>query len=289
MPATFQLFDTTVSEVTPDVFGVWETRPALEEGAVSFGAPGEEAPGEIAVWSVNLSPDLELAEKQMEASAAQVAASRQGLTTARKRLDTLVANQRAEGEVSFSVSAEQPDLPPADSELLRALGQIQAHEEEVSYGIFDGVKQAIDKVVGKAATTMTGDPQAEEKLKAVMERMTASLIYYAAIETKIDSAIVARTQISWVADANTIWQLGTLPEQFALHQRTLKLAIDSRNALMRTFGLTAEAAVKLSVLLATPGGAIVALPAAWKYVNQILTEVGQYQALTKEKEKLRNG
>jgi hypothetical protein len=92
-----------------------------------------------------------------------------------------------------------------------------------------------------------------------------------------------------VADANTFWQWGTSPEQFGLHQRTLKLAIDSRNALMRTFGLTAEAAVKLSVLLATPGGAIVALPAAWKYVNQILTEVGQYRALTQQKEKLRNG
>lgn len=288
MATTFQLFDTTVSELTPDVFGVWETRPTSEAGEVSFGVPGEESE-EIAVWSVNLSPDLELAEKQMEASAAQVAASRLGLATARQRLDTLVANQRAVGEVSFSVSAEQPDLPPADQELLRALGQIQAHEEEVSYGIFDGVKQAIDKIAGKAVTTMTGDLQAEEKLKAVMERLTASLIYYAAVETKIDSAIVARTQISWVADANTFWQLGTLPEQFALHQRTLKLAIDSRNALMRTFGLTAEAAVKLSILLATPGGAIVALPAAWKYVNQILAEVGRYKALTQEKEKLRNG
>lgn len=288
MATTFQLFDTTVSEVTPDVFGVWETRPTSEAGEVSFGAPGDESQ-DIAVWSVNLSPDLELAEQQMEASAAQVASTRQGLATARQRLNTLIANQRAEGEVSFSVSAEQPDLPPADQELLRALGQIQAHEEEVSYGFFDGVKQAIDKVAGKVVTTMTGDPQAEEKLKAVMERLTASLLYYAAVETKIDSAIVARTQISWVADANTIWQLGMLPEQFALHQRTLKLAIDSRNALMRTFGLTAEAAVKLSLLLATPGGALVALPAAWKYVNQILAEVGQYRALTQEKEKLRNG
>lgn len=288
MATTFQLFDTTVSELTPDVFGVWETRPASDTGEVSFGAPGEEAE-EIAVWSVNLSPDVEVAEKQMAASAAQVAASRQGLATARQRLDTLVANQRAEGEVSFSVSAEQPDLPFADRELLRALGQIQAHEEEVTYGIFDGVKQAVDKVVGKIAASMTGDPQTEEKLKAVMERLTASLIYYAAIETKIDNALVARTQISWVADANTIWQLGASAEQFALHQRTLKLAIDSRNALMRTFGLTAEAAVKLSILLATPGGAIVALPAAWKYVNQILAEVGQYQTLTQEKEKLRNG
>lgn len=288
MPSTFQLFDTTVSEVTPDVFGVWETHPTTEAGEVSFGLPGEEAE-EVAVWSVNLSADLELAEQQMAASAAQVAASRQGLVTARQRLDSLVANQLAEGEVSFSVSAEQPDLPAADRELLRALGQVQEHEAEVSYGLFDGVKQAVDKIAGKAVSSMTGDPQAEEKLKAVMERLTASLFYYAAVETKIASAIVARTQVSWVADANTIWQSGTLPEQFVLHQRTLKLAIDSRNALMRTFGLTAEAAVKLSVLLATPGGALVALPAAWKYVNQILAEVGRYQALNQQKEKLRNG
>jgi len=277
---TFQLFDTTLAEATPNVFGVWETR--VPEETVSFGAPGEEV-DETPVWSVNLSADPALAQKQISASLAQVNASQQGLASAQKRIAGLVAHQRAEGEVSFGApSLALPALPASEQELLQALGALQQHrEDEVNYGLFDSMKQAVSRAVEK----VTGEDDSEEKFKAVMERMTASLVYYAAVETKMENAVIARTQINWVSDTNTLWRADATPVQWELHQRTLMLAVNSRNALMKTFGLTAQAAIKLSVLLATPGGAILALPAAWKYINQILVETGQHRLLNPDKEK----
>ncbi len=273
---TFQLFDTTLSETTPDVFGVWETRPAQDENAVSFGAPGDEAPEDVAVWSVNLSPDLELSTRQMDAGLAQVAASRQGLLAAQQKIDNLVAHKRAETDVSFAAS-DAPPLPAlsaSDEELMQMLGRLkEAREEEVSFGFLDNLVKKVQNVVP--------DDQ-EAKLRAAMERLTAGLVYYAAVETKIDNTLLARTQISWTADSKTIWQGGAPAEQYVLHTKTLNLAIESRNALMKTFGLTAQAAVKLTALFAMPGGAVLALPTAWKYINEIVAEVGKYQTLRQQ-------
>jgi hypothetical protein len=273
---TFQLFDTTLSETTPDVFGVWETKPTLDESAVSFGVPGEEAGEDVAVWSVNLSPDLELSNRQMDAGLAQVATSKQGLLAAQQKINNLVAHKRAENDISFSAS-EAPPLPPlsvADEELMRMLGRFkEARDEEVSFGFLDNLVKKVQNIVP--------DDQ-EEKFRAAMERLTAGLVYYAAVETRINNALLARTQISWTADSKTIWQGGAEAGQYALHTKTLNLAIESRNALMRTFGLTAQAAVKLTTLFALPGGAVLALPTAWKYINEIVAEVGKYQSLRQQ-------
>jgi hypothetical protein len=47
--------------------------------------------------------------------------------------------------------------------------------------------------------------------------------------------------------------------------------------LIRTFAMAAHAAVKLSLLSAMPGGAVLALPAAWKFINHVLAEAGRYR------------
>jgi hypothetical protein len=268
--AVFQLFDTTVARATPNVFGVWDTVAAPATGEVSFAAPGADAPEEdVPVWSVNLSPDLGVAAAQMDASLARVAASRDALTTARTRLDALVAQKQSTSTVSFAVASAEPELPPAEQELLKQLATIKGEEAEVSFGLF--------------GLPSRGDLEAaEEQFKAVLARMAQSLIYYALVETRIDGRLAGQTAISWSADARTIWQSGNPSEVFALHQRSLTLAIQSRNTLIRMFMLTAQGAVKLSALLATPGGQLLALPAAWKFINQVLAEIGQYRELQRQ-------
>jgi hypothetical protein len=258
MPPTFQLFDSDMAQLTPDVFGVWETAPS--EGVVSFAAL-EEAE-EVPVWSVNLSPDAALAAHELDACLAQVATSRKALTIAESRIDKLVAQTRSQGEVSFSVSAV--DLPPAESDLLAALDQIKGGDT-VSFGLLDEGQAALG--------------EAQEKFQRVMERVAQALIYYALVETRLESRLVGKTGLTWAADAQTLWASDAPPEYLALHRRTLALTIASRNALMRTFMLTAQGAVKLSALLATPGGAVLALPVAWKFINQVMAEVGHYLEL----------
>ncbi len=260
MPPTFQLFDSDLAQLTPNVLGVWETAP-LEE-AISFAALEETEA--VPVWSVNLSLDAALATRELEACLAQVAVSRVALTTAESRMDKLVTQTRSQGEVSFSVSAAELELPPPESELLAALDQIKGGDT-VSFGLLDEGQAVLG--------------EAQQKFQRVIERVTQALIYYAMVETQLGSRLVGRTGLTWAADAQTLWASDAPLEHLALHRRTLALTIASRNALMRTFMLTAQGAVKLSVLLATPGGAVLALPVAWKFINQVLAEAGQYLEL----------
>ena len=46
---------------------------------------------------------------------------------------------------------------------------------------------------------------------------------------------------------------------------------------LQMFATAAEAAAKLSVLLATPAGGLLALPAAWNFVQQVLAGVAKFQ------------
>ncbi len=269
MSAVFQLFDATTAQAAPSVLGLWATTPAPSVGAVSFAAPGEPVSEEnVPVWSVNLSGDLRQAAADLDDGLARVDASRDALAAARTRLDSLVAKPPSTTGVSFAVAAAEPDLPAPEQELLKQLATIKG-EEAVSYGLF-GLPSRDDLSA------------AEAQFKAVMARIMQSLLYYAFVETRIEGRLMGRTSISWSADAKTLWQLGGRSEVFALHQRSLQLAVASRNSMLRMFMLTAQAAVKLSALLATPGGQLLALPAAWKFINQVLAEIGQYRELQRQ-------
>jgi hypothetical protein len=87
--------------------------------------------------------------------------------------------------------------------------------------------------------------------------------------------LLGQTTVSWSGDVNTVWRVGLSPEDVKLHQRTLALALQSRDTLLQILVMATQFAVKLSVLLAMPGGAILALPAAWKFINQVLAEFAQ--------------
>ena len=74
------------------------------------------------------------------------------------------------------------------------------------------------------------------------------------------------------------WRLGISAPEVMLHQRTLALALQSRDTLLQALAKATQFAVKLaqlSLLLGTPGGVILALPVAWKFINEVLAEVGQ--------------
>jgi hypothetical protein len=64
-----------------------------------------------------------------------------------------------------------------------------------------------------------------------------------------------------------------------LHQRTLNLTLETRALMLRSLILVASGAGKLSVLMTTPGGALLALPAVWKFVNQVRAEWEKFGAL----------
>ncbi len=251
-----QLLDATPPGA-PSLFGAWE---AAASEPISFAVPA--APAEILVWSVNVPADLGLAAAQLDAELEQVVGASATLSAAQTRLDKLVKQAQGGGEVSFA--APGAPLPPAERQLLTTLEQLQASQRgAVSFGVLPG---GMDWA------------EAEDKFRNVLARVTQSLAYYAFVETQIEGRLLCRTTLGWSSDTETVWQTGITAEQLALHLRALELSVQSRANLMRTMALTVESAVKISVLLALPGGALLALPAAWKFINAVLVEVGQSRA-----------
>jgi hypothetical protein len=122
--------------------------------------------------------------------------------------------------------------------------------------------------------------EATNQFQAAMQRMLRLVAHFAWVETQSQGALLGRTIVTWTGDMDTLWGAGLSSGQFELHERSLQAALASRNTLLRTWLVTSQAAIKLSILVSTPGGAILALPAAWRLVNQILAQARQLRDQT---------
>jgi hypothetical protein len=92
--------------------------------------------------------------------------------------------------------------------------------------------------------------------------------------------LLARTAVGWSGDSDTIWASGINPQQSELHRRALNTAVRSKLLRVRIFSTVGSGAAKLAVLFTTPAGAVLALPAAWKFVTEILQQIKDYQKLS---------
>lgn len=285
MSAVFELLSSPIAEQTDNVLGVWHTAPGEAE-AVSFAAPGAEggdAGPEVPIWRVNIPADTANANQALDRNLAHMGHTIDALPDAQARLNQLLAQaHRSTDSVSFAVGDTDTVLPPAEQQLLDMLGQIkETNEEPVSFGWFDGLKPKPPEVPKEIT-------EAEEQFREIIARVTQAVMYFAVVETKVDSRLIGQTSLTWLGDSNTLWARRIKPDHLALHDRTLRLTIESRHALLRTFMLAAQGALKLSALLATPGGPLLALPAAWKFTNQVLGELSAYRTKQAELEAVNN-
>lgn len=263
--AIFELASTSLADATPDVLGVWTVTPAVPAGAVAFdtaAAPATDAP----VWRANLPAHPDLAEAELAAGEGRLGASHEALTEAQARLGAFVAARTAGPAFDAPGAGAKGEAPEAELWLL--LQEIEQGRPPPSFGLGD-------TFVGKWE-------QANQQFQAFIEHVSRLVAYYAWVETCQAGRIVGRTAVGWTGDVDTVWPAATDPDQAELHRRTLALALASRDALVRMVALVTSGAVKLSVLLTTPGGAVLALPAAWKFINQVLTELEKYHQSVKE-------
>ncbi|MEO0870139.1 MAG: hypothetical protein AAFY17_17255, partial [Cyanobacteria bacterium J06642_11] len=164
---------------------------------------------------------------------------------------------------SFDLSATAQSIQ-AERALLTTLQALQDDDYQ-SFGLgFDGGKERSRHW-----------QQASEQFQASTHRVLTVVANYAWVETQIQGKTVARTSVGWMGDFNSIWVDGVSVEQQQLHMRSLTLTLKSRNTLIENFTMAVQLALKVSFAMSLPGGAVVALPAVWQFINQVVSEKGR--------------
>jgi hypothetical protein len=239
-----------------DILDLWSSQ-GLPVYGVAFAASAE-ATARPSTWRLDLPPGRSAAEEHLDAVRASMEDWEGALAEAGPRLQRLVGLESA-GGLSFA-AASGSGLPAAEGELLRMLSAARHDAASVSFAAPD-----------QARFPEWQDAAAE--VKRLFEQGRRLVRYYASVETAVAGQRVARTTVSWSGDLDTFWPAGVGPEAQLLHRRSLALALASRTTILRTIAVVTAGAVTIIPLLGTPGSAIMALPAIWRFVKRIRAEL----------------
>jgi hypothetical protein len=250
--------------MTSPLFSQWSFPESPEAGVLAFDAPADQEP-QPAVWRLDLPAEPQAAHQRLDEFAARSQASNAALDNLPEQMERLASQAKAVEATSFEATTP-PDLSPAEEDLLRFLAEIERPPDQVSFGLGDDLRQG-----WQAAST---------QFQETTWRALRALSHMAWVETSQGGRLFGRTSVGWTGDMQSFYIHGVLAEQIRLHQRSLALALTSRHAFIRAFSAAIAGASRLAVSLATPGGALLALPAVWKYINQILSEVERVKTLS---------
>lgn len=242
--ALFELIDPAGAQAAP---GPWQARPAppAAEG-LAFGATGGPA---APVWRADLPDDDGAALAALAAGEAELLRYEAAVAAAPARLGALVG-----GAASFG----GPGLPAAERRLLADLDALRAGPGAASFGTGGGAPPWAE---------------AEGRVRAFVAQAQGAIVNLAVVETRVAGALVARTSVSWTGDVRTLLPAAAPGRHAALHRSTLGLALRSRTGLLRTFGTVLRGAAIVATMAGSPAGALLALPAAWRFVEELLEEI----------------
>ena len=247
------------------LFQSWQFQPTPAAPGLSYSvdAAGAEA---LPVWSLNLPADPQAARATLSQRQDLLLSSQMALNDVPLRIDDLVQHARATGGVGLSFappSAEALPDPEAD-----ALGLLHALE-----------LPAVGVSFAAGSEEQRGLNQAFEQFKADMDNLTRLITHFAWVETQQDGLLIGRTIVGWSGDLDMLWRTGLTPQARELHQRSLSQALASRNILLHATVVTVRSAAKLAVLLTTPGGAVLAIPVAWKFIKEVMADIEKYKLI----------
>jgi hypothetical protein len=263
--SVFELVDVIPDEAASAVLGVWEPVSAAE--VASFGLAAGESP--VPIWRADLPADPKSAAEELAHGRQASAAAQIAIAGTEARFFAVLARSQNGPEAGDSFAAAAS--PAAEVELLSLLHELQHGQAETSFGLGDVLSERW--------------PKATQQFQAFLHQVMQHVAYSAWVETRIAGNLLGWTTVSLTGDMDTAWAARLGPEQVTLHQETVALALLTRAHLMRTFTSVARAAAelaKLATLIGTPGGAILALPAAWRFFNLMLDELRMHQSAPKE-------
>jgi hypothetical protein len=247
-----------------DPLGLWDTSPQI----LSFGIEDEaNAP----VYRVNLPESLAASSSALAGQLASFERLQAALKAVPSQLDGLQRRaQAAASGVSFAVSGAAPESGP-EGELLALLAEADstALRETAPDGLSFGGSEVMSAALG----------QAKDKFGALLEQVNQDILHFAWVETKIEDLIIARTKVGWSGDSTTLLHGLTTEEHTFLHRQTLEVVSRTRNLKLQMLLTISGGAAKVAVLMASPGGPMLALPAVYQYVMKILDQAKQIQSL----------
>jgi hypothetical protein len=262
MPAIFEL--TLPDEEPVGLIGPWKA----EAAPVSFSV-GEEAGSDAPTWKVSLPSDQIEADQALSEAEARIAQAEAALEKIPARLDEITASGPRGTGVSFAVASYGFEEQSPEAEMFGLLEQARQLEQGPAVAAY-----ALGDV------TFAAWEQARVQFETFVGQLQREVMHFAWVETNVEGRLLARTTVGWSGDSETVWLEGLGAGQVVLHQRSLQVTVKTRALRMRMFSTVTGGAAKLSVLLTTPAGALLALPAAWKYVTEILELLKTQRNLT---------
>jgi hypothetical protein len=228
----------------PELLGLWApTEPA---GEAAFAAGSGEP--DVTLWRVRLPADAEQAAAVLADADARLERVGQALSDADRRLQAV---------------ARAPATAPAaapEAELLALLGSAgrpvgRSAGQPLVYGLLPDRWLEAARGFGAFAT-----------------QQLAATTRHGRVDTYVGEQLVGCSVVGLAGALHTVLALPLDPARAALHQRTVGLTIVSRTAFIRLTIIVVRGATILATALSSPVGPAVALPAAWKFVGDVLGE-----------------
>jgi hypothetical protein len=253
------------SDDLPEVFSSWDIASPQESNTVSFGLTASGG-DESSFWRADLPADPRAALKNLEQRSSYLQRTYHALDTAPERADRLVQSARSEagGEISFSAIPGETLAAP-EQETLRLLSALEYGQEDVAFGTGDTAGDELER--------------SEDRFRLAVERVMHLVSHLAWVETQVEGLYLGRTIVGWSGDMQTLWSEQASEDIYWMHQRSLSQALQSRAIQIHALVVTTQSAAKLALLLTNPAGAVLALPVAWKLVEQILADIDKYQQI----------
>lgn len=252
----------------PLAFDLWEFTTAPAEGDLSYGLP-DSAGEEIARWEINLPADPDEANAVLQRRGAYLQASQAMLEAAPENVDQFVqkAGGQRLGEVAYDL-IPVGSLTTAEQDALRLLTYLEVGPDEVSFAVGEQSRIELE--------------QASQQFESAVERMLRLVSHFSWVETSREGRLSGRTVVNWSGDMHNVWDEWVEPEVYGMHQQAVYQALMTRNIMVHACVVTTQSAAKLAVLLTNPASAILALPVAWKLVDQIMKDVEKYRKISNQ-------
>lgn len=238
--AEFILTGTTVA----DPLGVWHT-------PVSAGTAFSQTTAEPAEprWTIRLEAEPAVATRALQAQQARLRQRQTELRTVQHALD------QAGEPVSFAAA---PGLDPALVEPGRELAATLARfRHPLAFG-------------GSEEPAPPAEQAAAREWSAFVTEAQRLLAHYTHVQTEQAGVAIGLTTVNWSGDFRTTWAMPVAPASRRLHVQAVETALASRAAWLQLIATVTGGAIGLAAKAALPGGAVLLLPAAWRFVRDVL-------------------